>query len=219
MPSRLTKPFFAREADAVARDLLGCLLVRSVMGVRVAGRIVETEAYLGAHDQASHARNNRRTARNEPMFGPPGLSYVYFTYGMHFCMNVSCKAVDEPAAVLIRALEPLDGLEAMRAHRGGAHNDRDLCRGPARLCRALAIGPKQNALDTLSSAEIWFEQGDAPVARSLIARSPRIGLGDKGAWTTRPLRFSIRGSAFVSGPTTVPTAKPVTTTPKAARKR
>ena len=100
MPPRLTKSFFARDGDTVARDLLGCLLVRILDdvrgGTRVTGRIVETEAYLGPEDQASHARNNRRTPRNEPMYGPPGLSYVYFTYGMHFCMNVSCKAKTTP---------------------------------------------------------------------------------------------------------------------------
>ncbi|MFT3686503.1 MAG: DNA-3-methyladenine glycosylase [Phycisphaerales bacterium] len=112
--TRCSKSFFARDADAVARDLLGCLLVRIYKGERLAGRIVETEAYLGVIDQASHASNNRRTLRNEAMYGPPGLSYVYFTYGMHFCMNVSCKAKDDPAAVLIRALEPVDGLDTMR---------------------------------------------------------------------------------------------------------
>jgi DNA-3-methyladenine glycosylase len=201
MPSRLTKSFFAREADIVARDLLGCLLVRMHEGTRVAGRIVETEAYMGVHDQASHARNNRRTPRTEPMYGPPGLSYVYFTYGMHFCMNVSCKAKDDPAAVLIRALEPIEGLDTMRAARGPHHKDRELCRGPARLCQALAIGPAQNALDTLTSDTIWFEKGKLRSSEK-VATSARIGLGEKadeGGWTQRPLRFFIADSPFVSG--------------------
>lgn len=202
MPSRLTKSFFARDADTVARDLLGCLLVRILDnvrgGTRVTGRIVETEAYLGPEDQASHARNNRRTPRNEPMYGPPGLSYVYFTYGMHFCMNVSCKAQDHPAAVLIRALEPIDALDAMRALRGPAHKDHDLCRGPARLCQALAIGPEQNALDTLTSKTLWFEKGKLRAGEKVVT-TPRIGLGDKGDWTHRHLRFVIAGSMFASG--------------------
>lgn len=196
---RLTKLFFAHDADEVARALLGCSLVRILDdGTRLAGRIVETEAYLGAIDQASHARNNRRTARTEPMFGPPGLSYVYFTYGMHFCMNVSCKAKDNPAAVLLRALEPTEGLQTMRKLRGPAHKDRELCRGPARLCKALAIGPAQNALDTTTSDTIWFERGRLKATEE-IAATPRIGLGDKGDWTHTPLRFLIRGSPYVSG--------------------
>lgn len=204
MPSRLTKRFFAREADEVARALIGCTLVRLLDGHRLTGRIVETEAYLGAHDQASHARGEgggRRTPRTEPMFGPPGLSYIYFTYGMHYCMNVSCKAINDPAAVLIRALEPLEGLTAMRRLRGPAFKDRDLCRGPARLCQALAIGQALNAVDTLTSDILWFEKaGGTPIPSAQIAASPRIGLGDKGDWTHRPLRYFLKGSAFVSGP-------------------
>lgn len=198
--------FFARPADTVAGDLLGCSLVRILDdGTRIAGRIVETEAYLGAEDQASHARNNRRTPRTEPMFGPPGLSYIYFTYGMHFCMNVSCTAVDDPSAVLIRALEPLEGQAAMRTLRGPLHKDRDLCRGPARLCQALAIGPTLNAHNTLKSKTLWFESGVRKPGEQ-VGTSPRIGLGDKadeGGWTYRPLRFFIAGSPFVSGPSKV----------------
>ena len=198
MPFRCTSRFFTHEAEDVARALLGCTLVRVLDGQRIAGRIVETEAYTGAADQASHARNNRRTPRTEPMFGPPGLSYVYFTYGMHFCMNVSCKAKDDPAAVLIRALEPTEGLDAMRKLRGGGHKDRDLCRGPARLCQALAIGPTLNALDTTTSDLIWFEKGKLRASEE-IAATPRIGLGDKGDWTHRLLRFLIEDSPYVSG--------------------
>ncbi|MBY0308484.1 MAG: DNA-3-methyladenine glycosylase [Phycisphaerales bacterium] len=206
---RCTKPFFARDADAVARDLLGCTLVRIHNGRRIAGRIVETEAYMGAADQASHARNNRRTLRTEPMFGPPGLSYVYFTYGMHFCMNVSCKAADDPAAVLLRALQPLEGIDDMRTLRAAKVKDIDLCRGPARLCRALAIGPELNGIDTLTSNELWFEQPAGGGSRlgkgESVATSARIGLGskaDEGGWTHKPLRFFLKGSAFVSGRTT-----------------
>lgn len=215
---RCTRQFFARDADEVARDLLGCLLVRIYKGERIAGRIVETEAYLGPEDRASHAVDNRRTPRTEPMFGPPGLSYVYFTYGMHYCMNVSCKAKDDPKAVLLRALEPTEGLDAMRSLRGGAgkHKDLDLCRGPARLCEALAIDPDLNAIDTTTSAILWFERPAEAALRlgEAIAATPRIGLGskaDEGGWTHKPLRFLIAGSAFVSGRTTL---NPGTVVPK-----
>ncbi len=202
MPSRLTANFFAREADEVARALVGCTLVRAIDGERLAGRIVETEAYMGAADRASHAFGNRRTLRTEPMFGPPGLSYVYFTYGMHFCMNVSCRAINDPSAVLLRALEPLEGLDLMRRARGAGVADRDLCRGPARLCSALAIDASLNAVDTLTSPLLWFEQGNGRAGSSpRVTAAPRIGLGSKAepdGWIGRHLRFCAEGSAFVS---------------------
>jgi len=219
MPPRLTKSFFARDAVTVARDLLGCLLVRVHQGTRIAGRVVETEAYLAPLDQASHAANNRRTPRTEPMFGPPGLSYVYFTYGMHHCMNVSCAAKDDPQAVLIRALQPLEGVQQMQSLRGPGHAVTDLCRGPARLCQALSIGPALNAIDTLTSDTLWFERG-RPAHGERAGTSPRIGLGDKGEWTHRPLRFFVVGSAFVSGRRGVGGAEPDgETTPKIVRRR
>ncbi|MDP1663454.1 MAG: DNA-3-methyladenine glycosylase [Phycisphaerales bacterium] len=202
MPLRLTAKFFAREADVVARALVGCTLVRVLDGVRLAGRIVETEAYMGAADRASHAFGNRRTPRTEPMFGPPGLSYVYFTYGMHFCMNVSCRATGDPSAVLLRALEPTEGLDLMRRVRGAAVANRDLCRGPARLCKALAIDASMNAVDTLSSSLLWFEEKhEQPASAARVTASPRVGLGSKAepdGWISRHLRFCAEGSAFVS---------------------
>jgi len=143
-------------------------------GVRLAGRIVETEAY-GEGDPASHCYRGR-TARNAPMFLAGGHAYVYFTYGMHFCMNVVCDREGVGAAVLLRAVEPLDGIDEMRRRRPGVR-DRDLCNGPAKLCRAFDIGRAENGLDMrVPDAPLRIEAG-APVPDSLVRTTPRIGLG------------------------------------------
>ena len=131
--TRLSRDFFARDTLAVARNLLGQRLVRVLDGARLAGRIVEVEAYVGEGDQACHARFGR-TRRNAPMYGPPGHAYVYFVYGMHHCLNVVTGREGNPAAVLIRALEPLEGIEGMRARRGG-RPDAQLASGPAACAR------------------------------------------------------------------------------------
>jgi DNA-3-methyladenine glycosylase len=170
--------FFARDTTAVARALLGQLLVRKVQGTLRVGRIVETEAYLGPRDLACHTARGR-TARNEAMYGPVGQSYVYFVYGMHHCFNV----VTGPGeAVLIRALEPLHGLDGLRTD------------GPARLCKALEIDQQLNA-HLLSGAPLWLSPG-APVRK--IRKGPRIGVDYAGAWATRPLRFWDPESIHVS---------------------
>ncbi len=194
----LTRHFLARPAERVARDLLGCLLVREVDGVRMVGRIVETEAYLGVKDGGSHSFGGRRTPRVEAMYMQAGTAYVYFTYGMHYCMNVVCGQVDEPVAVLIRALEPTHGLDAMRARRGkAAKRDRDLCSGPAKLCQAMEIGPALNTHDLLLGQAIWLESGN-PVPNNLVAKTARIGLGTESVWKDKPLRFVVQGNEHVS---------------------
>jgi DNA-3-methyladenine glycosylase len=180
----------------VARGLLGALLVRRVEGVRISGRVVEVEAYIGSGDTACHASRGR-TPRTSVMFGPPGRAYVYFTYGMHWMLNAVTEAEGFPAAVLIRALEPIEGVEAMRRLRK-MRGDADLARGPARLCQALAIDGAFNGTDLVRGRDLFFEAGDA-VGDEAVITTPRIGI-DSAADADRaaPWRFVVSGSPFVS---------------------
>lgn len=201
---RASRSFFEAPAERLAPRLIGCTLVRMLDDERLSGQIVEVEAYAGVKDTASHAHNGRRGAKNEAMYARAGTSYVYFTYGMHFCMNIVCGEVDQPVAVLIRALEPVQGLETMHRLRAGTRarplRDRDLCSGPGKLCQALAITREQNLIDLTSSRELFLEVPETPVpARSLI-RGPRIGIGSGHAWADRPLRWLLKGSPHVSVP-------------------
>jgi DNA-3-methyladenine glycosylase len=195
MTARLPRDFFAEDARTLARRLLGCVLTRVIDGERVAGIIVETEAYLGVRDAASHAFRGRRTPRNESMYARPGTLYVYFTYGMHHCCNVVCAAEGDPQAVLIRALEPLEGLERMRDARGGRGR---LCSGPARLCQALSIDRGLDGEDLVRSARVFVESPPVGLRLGPVGRSPRIGVGYAGDWAQRPLRWFIRGNPHVS---------------------
>ena len=187
----LTAAFYARPTVEVARRLLGHLLVSDVGGRRTVGRIVETEAYVGPHDPACHAFGRRRTPRTEALYGPPGTAYVYFTYGMHWCLNAVTERRDYPAAVLVRALEPLEGLAIMRRRRGGAA-DRALCAGPARLCEALGITGAQNGAPLARGAVRILRDGGR---RPPIAATARIGLTRAADW---PLRFVIAESPWAS---------------------
>ena len=191
-PRPLPAAFFARDVVSVARDLLGRILVSDVGGSRCAVRIVETEAYLGPHDPASHAWRWRRSPRNESMYGPPGHAYVYFTYGMHWCFNVVTGRAGFPSAVLVRAGEPLEGEETMRRRRG-VSDDRLLAAGPARLTEALGI---TRALDghRLSESPLWLARGHA-VPASRRRRSARIGVTRA---RERLLRFCVKDNPYVS---------------------
>jgi DNA-3-methyladenine glycosylase len=194
--ARLRREFFARDTLAVARELLGQRLVRILEGQRLSGRIVEIEAYIGEKDQASHARFGR-TGRNAPMYGPPGHAYVYFVYGMHYCLNVVTEQKGFPAAVLIRALEPLEGIEAMRARRSG-RADVELTSGPARLCQALEIDRRFDGVDLCAPDGGLFIERDAAVGESVIVAGPRVGVrGDETALAV-PWRFLVRGNRYVS---------------------
>jgi DNA-3-methyladenine glycosylase len=193
----LAPAFFERPAEVVARDLLGAHLISTIGGIETAGRIVETEAYIGPHDEASHAAVRiGRTVRNESMYGTPGIAYVYRIYGIHWCLNVVTDTHGFPAAVLIRALEPLHGVEHMRARRFLGQKrfaDTLLCSGPGKLAAALGI---TGALDghRLDRVPLWMS-GAEPLAADQIAAGPRIGITRAAEW---PLRFWERGSRWVS---------------------
>jgi len=192
---RLPRAFYDRPTLLVATELLGKVLVhRTTEGV-TSGRIVEVEAYIGEDDPACHAAPGP-TRRNRPLYGPPGFSYVYLNYGMHHLTNVVTEAEGSPAAVLLRALEPLDGIELMRQRRarnGAVIAEVDLCRGPGNLSRALGIDLAQNWRD-LEGEELFLEDRGGPVGK--IVWSPRIGIR---VGTQKPWRCAVRDSAAVSG--------------------
>lgn len=192
--------FYRRPAEEVARDLLGRYLVRELDGERLVLRLVETEAYLGGPDRASHAWGGRRTARNESLYLPGGHAYVYFIYGMHWCLNAVTGEADIGSAVLLRAGEPVEGEARMVANRGWKRPPRpgDLAGGPGKLCQALGI---DRALDgvLLDQPPLLITTGK-PFADNEIAAGPRIGVdyaGEAAAW---PLRFAVRGHRHVSKP-------------------
>jgi len=183
------RDFFARPAPQVAPELLGCLLVRCWEGQRLAGVITEVEAYQGVDDQACHARAGK-TARNAVMFGGPGKAYVYFTYGMHWMLNLVCEAEGLPAAVLIRAIRPVEGLEVMRMLRPTLADKPGWLNGPAKLTQALAIGREQNGVDVCSEDEgLWVEKGISVPAEE-VETTPRIGIGyAPEPWLSLPWRW------------------------------
>jgi DNA-3-methyladenine glycosylase len=191
---RLPRAFYARPVLEVARDLLGRVLVHDTPEGRCAGRIVEVEAYRGAADPASHAFRGP-TPRNRVMFGPPGHAYVYFTYGMHHCMNVVTGPRGLPEAVLLRAIEPIAGLEHMRGRRG-PHPPERLARGPGSLARALGIGREQDGADLVRGA-LWIGAGVPGRSPWAIVRGPRVGIR---VATERPWRFAYAGHPAVSPP-------------------
>lgn len=193
----LPRSFYDRPTLQVARDLLGRVLVRVLDGSRIAGRIVEVEAYIGQDDQACHARFGR-TARNAVMFGPPGFAYVYFTYGMHWMLNAVTEPAGQPAAVLIRAIEPLEGQARIAAHRAG-RPPREWTAGPARLTRALRIDGSLNGADLTDG--ILFVEAGQPVPDNAVKTGPRIGLyNTPEPWKSLPWRFWLEGSPYVSKP-------------------
>lgn len=210
---RLPRSFYAARPEDLAPALLGRRLVRILPdGTRLAGVIVETEAYLGVEDQAAHTFGGHRTDRVKSMYMQPGTAYVYFTYGMHYCFNVVCGRLDEPVAVLIRALDPVEGLEVMRARRGARARtarrnnhavstlrDRDLCSGPAKLCEAMAIDRALDGVDLVSDPRFFIESGPgADVNPATIVRACRIGVDYAGEWAKRDLRFYLRDNPNVS---------------------
>ena len=180
---KLSRDFYAPGTLSIARDLIGMHLVHNDGGTLRVGRIVETEAYMGPQDLAAHSARGR-TARTEVMFGEPGHAYVYFIYGVWYCLNIVTAPEGVPHAVLLRALEPVSGLE-------------DKTWGPGLLCRAMNINKRLNGIDLLGD-ELWLERPPSPVKRPRIARATRIGVDYAGDWAKRPWRFYDRDSPYVS---------------------
>ena len=184
----LPRKFYNRPTLTVARELLGARLVRISDGMKLVGIISETEAYFGFDDLASHAKAGR-TIRTDPMFGPPGLAYVYFTYGNHWMLNAVTEKEGFPAAVLIRAIQPLEGVDVMMERRQG----RDTL-GPGKLTQALGITKSENQADLTGTASgLWIEAG-VPVPNSRVTKGPRVGLNNTPEpWLSKPWRFLVKG--------------------------
>jgi DNA-3-methyladenine glycosylase len=196
----LPRSFFRRSAETVARDLLGRFLLRELNGERLVLRLVETEAYLGAPDRASHAWDGRRTPRNESLYLAGGHAYVYMIYGLHFCLNAVTGEAGVGSAVLLRAGEPVAGEERMRENRGWTRVPKagDLAGGPGKLCQALAVGRELDGVP-LDRPPLSITRGE-PVDAAEIVASPRIGVDYAGEAALWPLRFSLRGHRHVSKP-------------------
>ncbi|HLF90035.1 MAG TPA: DNA-3-methyladenine glycosylase [Anaerolineales bacterium] len=188
---RLSQAFFNRPTVQVARDLLGAQLVHIENGTRLAGTIIETEAYVGEADLGCHAKAGR-TPRTAVMYGPPGRAYVYFTYGMHWLFNCITEEEGFPAAVLIRAMDPTDGVEIM-ARRRGSRPRREWTNGPAKLTQALGIGSAQNALDLCAPDSSLFLEPGEPIPDERVTTTPRVGLYTvPEPWKSIPWRFLAR---------------------------
>ncbi|XP_061702777.1 DNA-3-methyladenine glycosylase [Syngnathoides biaculeatus] len=201
---RLGEDFFTQPCVALAKAFLGKVLVRRREdGTELRGRVVETEAYLGGEDEASHSAGGKRTERNAAMFMKPGTIYVYPIYGVYLCMNVSSEG--DGAAVLLRSLEPLQGHAVMRQLRAArrkdgarALKDKELCNGPSKLCQALDVPRHFDRRDLASDPEVWLEDADVAAREGIVVEAPRVGVESHGEWAKKPLRFYIRGNACVS---------------------
>lgn len=190
------KSFFLKDTIEVARSLLGCYLVRKVKNnVVLQGKIVETEAYLGVEDSCCHSFRGLRTPRNQAMYLEGGHAYIYFTYGMHHCLNVVTANQGQPEAVLIRALEPLEGLQEMQKQRKTSSLS-NLTTGPAKLCQAFQITKKLNGVNLLKSQKIYIKKRKKSVKN--IICDARIGLSSAKEHAYLPLRFFIKDNPFVS---------------------
>jgi len=200
--TRLARDFYARDALCVANDLLGKLIVRKLDGQVLSAMIVETEAYMGVDDKAAHFFGGRRTPRVEVIYGEPGFSYVFFVYGMHYCLNIVTGSKGVPQAVLIRAAQPVDGLEQMARNRYGIayaqlgkRQQAQLTNGPGKLCQAMGIDRAYNGVD-LCGDELFLT--DYPCELFEIASSKRIGIDYAGEAREFPWRMFIKGNRFVS---------------------
>jgi len=192
---RLKREFYRRDGREVARELLGKVLARKYGNRVVRTRIVETEAYLGPEDRASHAWGNRRTERTEAMYSEGGYLYIYLIYGMYHCLNVVASKEEIPHAVLIRAVEPLEGKEVMEGFRKGG-DGYSLTNGPGKLCIALGIGREENGIDLVTSTEVWLEDDGYTPEGVLCAR--RVGIEYAEEYREKLWRYYIEGNPWVS---------------------
>ena len=188
MKPPLPQSFYDRDPAVVARELLGAVLRVERHGVVTSGRIIETEAYLGPHDPACHAVAGR-TARTWHLFGPPGVAYVYFIYGMHWCFNAVTREEGFGSAVLVRALEPMEGIDTIRSRRPKARRFEDLCNGPGKLCAALGIDRSMDGMPLTGGSEVTISCGET-VPDSRVGVGPRVGISKAVEW---PLRFRFLG--------------------------
>jgi DNA-3-methyladenine glycosylase len=193
----LKRSFYEQEVIKVATQLLGKILVHESFDGTTAGRIVETEAYLGPEDEAAHSSGGRRTARNEVMYGSKGHAYVYFIYGLYYCLNVTAGDVPgKPEAVLLRAIEPVAGLDIMvKRRRLAKGKNANLTNGPSKLCLAMDISKLQNKSD-ITAPPLYINEAPAPEEE--IVETTRIGVDYAGAWKNRHWRFYIKDNGFVS---------------------
>jgi DNA-3-methyladenine glycosylase len=191
---KLSSSFYSRPTIDVAVDLIGKVVVRPLGREQAAGMIVETEAYIGEDDLACHASKGR-TRRTEVMFGAPGYAYVFVVYGVHHCLNAVTEPEGYPAAVLIRAIEPVEGLEFMRKNRPRASLDTEIGSGPAKLCQAMALDRSLNSV-SLEADSLWIE--DRSMNPGEIVAGPRIGVDYAGAYRDKPWRFFAAHSPHVS---------------------
>jgi DNA-3-methyladenine glycosylase len=197
IPLKLPRELYLHDTVSIARALLGCVLWRRVRTKTLAARLVEVEAYLGANDPASHARRGLRSPRNESMYLEGGHAYVYFSYGMHWCLNVVTQEADIAEAILLRAGQPLHGTETMWKRRPKARRERDLMNGPGKLCAAMRIDGKLDG-EPLDGDRLFLTGRDIEVRDEDIAVSPRIGVDGAADAAHWPLRFFLRGNPYVS---------------------
>ena len=197
---KLQASFYQRSnVIQIAKELLGKILVTKWNGIETSGRIVEVEAYNGIVDKASHAAGGRRTNRNEVMYGEGGVSYVYLCYGIHHLFNVVTNRPETPHAVLIRALEPIKGIDVMLERTGKKQLDNTLTKGPGNVSKALGISFKHHSGLSLLSKELFIAEDDFELKKKDVVASPRIGVGYAGDDAKLLYRFFIKGNPFVSG--------------------
>jgi DNA-3-methyladenine glycosylase len=198
---RFKRSFYRQDPVTVARELLGQRLVRVVDGIRLSGLIVETEAYLGVKDRAAHSFGGRRTARTETMYADGGVAYVFLNYGIHHLLNVVTEIKDVPSAVLLRAIEPTEGIEKMLQLRPAAMAHDQIASGPGKLGAALAIDRSLDREDLIASKRLFIERArTGKLRKQEFVQTTRIGIDYAGEWADKALRFYLRGNEHVSRP-------------------